>query len=121
MLDAIFYVTDNGIKWRSMPADFPAWDRVYACFRRWREPGLAREFHDRLRGQVRLSEGRAMEPSAAIIDSQSVKAAASVPRGYDGGKKINQASRVRGGGRGSGRAASRTSCRHRRPQAASAE
>ncbi|MFI5987908.1 IS5 family transposase [Streptomyces sp. NPDC051555] len=92
MLDAIFYVTDNGIKWRSMPADFPAWDRVYACFRRWREQGLAREFHDRLRGQVRLAEGRAVEPTAAIIDSQSVKAAASVPaatRGYDGGKKIN--------------------------------
>lgn len=92
MLDAIFYVTDNGIKWRSVPADFPAWDRVYACFRRWREQGLAREFHDLLRGRVRLAEGRAVEPTAAIIDSQSVKAAACVPaatRGYDGGKKIN--------------------------------
>ncbi|MFF3159743.1 IS5 family transposase, partial [Streptomyces sp. NPDC057910] len=92
MLDAVFYVTDNGIKWRSMPADFPAWDRVYACFRRWREQGLARELHDRLRGRVRLAEGRAVEPTAAVIDSPSVKAAASVPaatRGYDGGKKIN--------------------------------
>lgn len=58
MMDAIRYVTDNGIKWRSMPADFPAWDRVYAYFRRWRDQGLAREFHDRLRGQVRESEGR---------------------------------------------------------------
>ncbi|WP_240103894.1 IS5 family transposase [Streptomyces sp. MUM 16J] len=92
MLDAIFYVTDNGIKWRAMPAGFPAWDRVYAFFRRWRKKGLVKEFHDRLRGQVRAGEGREVEPTAAIIDSQSVKGAASVPaatRGYDGGKKIN--------------------------------
>jgi transposase len=83
---------DNGIKWRAMPVDFPAWDRVYAFFRRWRKQGLAGELHDRLRGRVRTAEGRDREPSAGIIDSQSVKAAASVPavsRGYDGGKKIN--------------------------------
>ncbi|MEV7472023.1 IS5 family transposase [Streptomyces kronopolitis] len=92
MLDAIRYVTDNGIKWRAMPADFPAWDRVYAFFRRWRERGLAREFHDRLRDKAREEQGRYPEPTAAIIDSQSVKGAESVPagsRGYDGGKKIN--------------------------------
>ncbi|CAM5511747.1 DDE transposase [Streptomyces canarius] len=92
MLDAIRYVTDNGIKWRSMPVDFPAWDRVYAFFRRWREHGLVKEFHDRLRCRAREAEHREAEPTAAVIDSQSVKAAASVPaatRGYDGGKKIN--------------------------------
>uniref|UniRef100_A0AAU2UVR7 IS5 family transposase n=1 Tax=Streptomyces sp. NBC_00003 TaxID=2903608 RepID=A0AAU2UVR7_9ACTN len=92
MLDAVFYVTDNGIKWRSVPADFPAWDRVYAFFRRWRRNALVKELHDRLRGRVREAEGRKGEPTAAIIDSQSVKGAASVPsvsRGYDGGKKIN--------------------------------
>ncbi|MFF4796669.1 IS5 family transposase, partial [Streptomyces sp. NPDC001276] len=92
MLDAIRYVTDNGIKWRSMPADFPAWDRVYAFFRRWRKHGLVKEFHDRLRGRAREAEGRDQEPTAAVIDSQSVKGAASVPaatRGYDGGKKNN--------------------------------
>jgi transposase len=92
MLDAIFYVTDNGIKWRALPADFPAWDRVYAYFRRWRDQGLAREFHHRLRGRLRVAEGRDAQPTAAIIDSQSVKGAASVPaatRGFDGGKKIN--------------------------------
>ncbi|MFI6056553.1 IS5 family transposase [Streptomyces violascens] len=92
MLDAVRYVTDNGIKWRSMPVDFPAWDRVYAFFRRWRRHGLAKEFHDRLRGRARRAEGRNAEPTAAVIDSQSVKGAASVPaasRGYDGGKKIN--------------------------------
>ncbi|MGW3661514.1 IS5 family transposase [Streptomyces sp. NPDC005151] len=92
MIDAMFYVTDNGIKWRAMPVDFPAWDRVYAFSRRWRKNGLVKELHDRLRDKVRVAEGREAEPTAGIIDSQSVKAAASVPaasRGYDGGKKIN--------------------------------
>jgi transposase len=92
MLDAVFYVVDNGIKWRAMPVDFPAWDRVYAFFRRWREAGLIAELHDRLRGKVREAAGREAEPSAAVIDSQSVKADAVVgasSRGYDGGKKIN--------------------------------
>ncbi|MFE4960679.1 IS5 family transposase [Streptomyces sp. NPDC056653] len=92
MIDAVFYVTDNGVKWRSVPGDFPAWDRVYAFFRRWCKNGLVKELHDRLRGKAREAAGRDREPTAAIIDSQSVKAAASVPatsRGYDGGKKIN--------------------------------
>ncbi|MBB4986631.1 IS5 family transposase [Streptomyces nymphaeiformis] len=91
ILDAVRYVVDNGVKWRAMPADFPPWDRVDAFFRRWRRQGLDVEFHDRLRGRVRISEGRAAEPTADIIDSQSVRAAASVPaasRGYDGGKKV---------------------------------
>jgi transposase len=92
MLDAVFYVLDNGIKWRAMPVDFPAWDRVYAFFRRWRETGLVAELHDRLRGKIREAAGREAEPSAAVIDSQSVKADAVVgagSRGFDGGKKIN--------------------------------
>ncbi|WP_329460568.1 IS5 family transposase [Streptomyces sp. NBC_01497] len=92
MLDAVFYVLDNGIKWRAMPVDFPAWDRVYASFRRWREAGLIAELHDRLRGTVREQAGREAEPTAAVIDSQSVKADAVVgagSRGYDGGERIN--------------------------------
>jgi transposase len=92
MIDAVRYLVDNGIKWRAMPADFPAWDRVYAFYRRWRDTGLTAEFHHRLRGRVRQCEGREAEPTAAIIDSQSVKAAASVPtatRGFDAGKLVN--------------------------------
>jgi transposase len=61
-------------------------------FRRWREAGLIAELHDRLRGKVRERAGREAEPTAAVIDSQSVKADAVVgagSRGYDGGKKIN--------------------------------
>ncbi|MEN8651582.1 IS5 family transposase [Streptomyces sp. 21So2-11] len=91
MLDAVRYLVAGGISWRAMPADFPAWGRVYAFFRRWREHGLIAEFHDRLRGRVREREGREAEPSAGINDAQSVRAAASVPaasRGYDGGKKV---------------------------------
>ncbi|MEU6300916.1 IS5 family transposase [Streptomyces erythrochromogenes] len=90
ILDAVRYVVDNGIKWRSVPADFPARDRVSSFFRRWRRQSLDVEFHDRLRGEVRVREGRAAEPTAGILDSQSVRAASSVPavsHGYDGGKK----------------------------------
>ncbi|MEV5204284.1 IS5 family transposase [Streptomyces sp. NPDC053720] len=75
-----------------MPADFPPWDRVYAFFRRWRDRGLVREFHDRVRGQVRERAGLDALPTAGVIDSQSVKADAVVgagTRGFDGGKLVN--------------------------------
>lgn len=91
-LDAIRYLVDNGVKWRAIPADFPPWDRVYAFFRRWRDHGLVKEFHDRLRAQVREKVGRDAEQTAAVIDSQSVKADAVVGAdspGFDGGKLIN--------------------------------
>ncbi|MGW8797988.1 transposase [Streptomyces sp. NPDC055775] len=67
MLDAIGYLVDNGIKWRAIPADFPPWDRVYAFFRRWRDRGLVREFHDRVRGQVRERAGHDALPTAGVI------------------------------------------------------
>lgn len=92
MIDAVRYLVDNGIKWRAMPADFPPWPRVYAFFARWRDLGLVAELHDRLREAVRRSEGREEEPSAGVVDSQSVKADATVARttrGFDAGKKIN--------------------------------
>ena len=92
MVDAVRYLVAGGITWRAMPADFPAWDRVCAFFRRWRDRGLAAEFHDRLRDRVRMTAGRDPEPTAAVIDAQSVRGAASVPaatRGFDGGKRVN--------------------------------
>ncbi|MFI1652478.1 IS5 family transposase [Streptomyces avidinii] len=92
MLDAIGYLADDGIKWRAMPADFPPWDRVYAFFRCWRDRGLVREFHHRVRGQVRERAGHDALPTAGVIDSQSVKADAVVgagTRGFDGGKLVN--------------------------------
>jgi transposase len=92
ILEAIRYLADNGIKWRAMPTDFPPWDRAYAFFRRWRDHALVKEFHDRLRARIREKEGRDAEPTAGVIDSQSVKADAVVgsdSRGFDGGKLIN--------------------------------
>ncbi|MFF4911308.1 IS5 family transposase [Streptomyces sp. NPDC001260] len=92
MIDAVRYLVDNGIKWRAMPSDFPPWPRVYAFFARWRDTGLTAELHDRLHQAVRGAEGRDPEPSGAVVDSQSVKADATVAhasRGFDAGKKIN--------------------------------
>lgn len=92
IVDAIFYLVDNGIKWRALPADFPSWSTVYNYFAAWEAAGVTQAVLDSLRERVRLREGRTAEPSAAIIDSQSVKAAETVgvaSRGYDAGKKIN--------------------------------
>ncbi|MFD9080791.1 IS5 family transposase [Streptomyces erythrochromogenes] len=91
MLDAVRYLVAGGITWRAMPGDFPAWDRVCAFARRWRVKGLLAELHDRLRCLVREEADRDPEPTAAVIDAQSLRAAATVPaatRGYDGAKKV---------------------------------
>lgn len=92
MIDAVRYLVDDGIKWREVPADFPPWPRVYAFFARRRDTGLVGELHDRLHQAVRRNEGRGAEPSGVVVDSQSVKADATVAhtaRGFDAGKKIN--------------------------------
>jgi transposase len=92
MLDAIGYVSRYGIEWRALPVDFPPWSAVYAFFERWSARGLPLRLVDRLRGRIRIAAGRAELPTAASIDSQSVKAADTVSaasRGFDGGKKIN--------------------------------
>jgi transposase len=92
IVDAIFYVVDNGIKWRALPADFPPWSTVYNYFTTWEAAGITQDVLDRLRERVRLREGRAAAPSAGVIDSQSVRAAETVSatsRGYDAGKKVN--------------------------------
>lgn len=92
IIDAIRYVTHNGGVWRALPADFPPWKTVYHYHALWTKDGTLNRLHDRLRAQVRQAEGRQPEPSAAIIDSQSVRAAemvAPTSRGYDAGKKVN--------------------------------
>jgi transposase len=95
IVDAIFYVVDNGVKWRALPADFPPWSTVYNYFAAWEAAGITQDVLDALRDRVRLAEGRVAALSAAIIDSQSVKAAETVgrsSRGFDAGKKITAAS-----------------------------
>jgi putative transposase len=75
VVNAILYVDRNGVTWRALPHDFPPWKTVYHYFRAWRLDGTWERIHDALRDRVRTGAGRAASPSAAIIDSQSVKTA----------------------------------------------
>lgn len=90
VLDAIFYVARGGIAWRQLPSDFPPAMTVYDVFRRWRQAGVWQRIHDAVRDRVRVRAGRAPLPTAAIIDSQTVRGADTVTAGsagYDAGKK----------------------------------
>ena len=90
--DAIRYLTHNGPVWRALPADFPPAGTVYWWLDKWQADGSAERMHDDLRERVRAAAGRNLRPSAAVIDSQSVKGSemiARTRRGYDAGKKIN--------------------------------
>jgi len=73
VFNAIFYRADNGIKWRALPHEFPAWQTVYGYYRLWVRLGIWEQINTTLVQQVRLKEGRDAKPSLAIIDSQSVK------------------------------------------------
>ena len=73
VINAILYVVKTGCQWRALPVDFPHWKTVYTYFLRWRNSGKWKEIHDTLRQKVRTKEGREPTPSAAIIDSQTVK------------------------------------------------
>ncbi len=73
VIDAIFYVDRTGCQWRALPHDFPPWSTVWTYFRTWRNDGTWERIHTALREQVRVKQGREPTPSAAIIDSQSVK------------------------------------------------
>lgn len=90
--DAIRYLTHNGPVWRALPADFPPAGTVYWWADKWQADGSAERMHDDLRDRVRAAAGRGTAPTAAIIDSQSVKGSEMIGcarRGYDAGKKIN--------------------------------
>jgi transposase len=90
--DAIRYLTHNGPVWRALPADFPPAWTVYYWADKWQADGSAARMHDDLRERIRQAAGRKAGPTAAIIDSQSVKGSEMVShrdRGYDAGKKIN--------------------------------
>lgn len=75
VLNALFYMTKAGCTWRMLPHDLPPWEVVYMYFAQWRDEGVFERINRVLRKQVRVQEGKDEEPSAAIIDSQSVKTA----------------------------------------------
>ena len=92
IMNAIRYRTRTGCSWRQLPHDFPPRSSVYQWYQRWTKDGVLDDIHDRLRRMVRVKAGREPEPTAAIVDSQSVKATdVGGPTGFDAGKKGERA------------------------------
>lgn len=89
IVNAILYVLRSGCPWRSLPHDFPPYGTVHYYFRRWQREGVWDQVLEALRMQMRVKEGREEQPSAGVIDSQSMKTSAvrGPAKGYDMGKK----------------------------------
>lgn len=88
VLNGMFYLTRAGCAWRLLPHDFGPWQTVYGYLRTWKRIHLWETLHDTLRGYVRVQAGKRTQPTAAILDSQTVRSADHAgPRGYDAAKK----------------------------------
>ena len=91
IVNAILYVNRTGIAWEYLPHDFPPYKTVHGYFALWEKEGITEAIHDAMRGKVRRAAGRDAEPTAVIVDAQTVKTSGSVPehaQGIDAGKKI---------------------------------
>jgi transposase len=87
-LDSVFYVLRSGCQWRMLPRDLMPWDAAHRWFTKWRRDGTWDRVHDELRRRVRIGAGRDPEPSAAVIDAQSIKTSeGGEARGFDAGKR----------------------------------
>lgn len=90
IVDAVRYVNRMGCQWRAIPCGFPPWAMVYRWFRKWHAAGVTARIYAELYEQVRLREGKNPRSVTVVVDSQTIKADATVPRstsGYDAGKR----------------------------------
>ncbi|MFL5357968.1 IS5 family transposase [Archangium sp.] len=89
VVNAILYIAHTGAQWRYLPHDLPDWQLVYHYFDLWKKNGTLKRIHDELRVKVRKKAGRREQPTASILDSQSVKTTEEAEtKGYDAGKKV---------------------------------
>lgn len=89
ILNGLLYLVRAGCAWRLLPREYGPWQTVYGCFRSWRQQGLWFQIHEILRRVVRREAGKRSQPTAGIVDSQSVRSSDHAgPRGYDAGKNV---------------------------------